>query len=83
MVLCRKVIIFTGECSNPIQIKIDLPRAQPQRHIEEFLHYTYCNLLPRSGWVPRARIRHFGSETHFELLDRVWLLSGNKGKPIE
>ena len=74
MLLCSRVIIFTDEDPDPIQIEIDLPRPTPRGDIEEYLQNTYCDLLPEEGWVPRARIRHFGCETHLELIDRIWLL---------
>ncbi len=74
MILTERIVIYTIQHPNPIQIVIDLPAPSLRIHVEEYLRRTYCELLPKKGWVPRVRIRHVGCETQFELFDQVWLL---------
>ena len=75
MVMCKRVVILAVGHSRPLQIEIDLPDPVPTEYVVEYLHSSFCDLLPVVGWVPRARIRNFGCEVHLELFDRVWLLS--------
>ena len=74
MVMCEQVVILSISKPGSIRIIIDLPEPVPMDYLVEYLQIAYCDLLPKSGFVPKAHIELHCETCLLELTDRVWLL---------